>query len=216
MSRALIQTIKEEKLIAIIRGVEPKSCVKTVEALYDGGFRLAEITFDQRDPDSFERTAEAIAAVAKAFEGRMYIGAGTVTSTALVDLAAGAGAEFIVSPDTNPEVIRRTLELGLVSLPGALTPSEIALAHAGGADFVKLFPAGNLGVSYLKAVRAPLGHVNILAVGGINEKNLREFLAAGAVGAGIGGNLVNKNWVEAGEFYKITEAARAYVRIAKE
>jgi len=103
----------------------------------------------------------------------------------------------------------------MVSIPGVLTPTEVMIAHRAGADFVKLFPAGNLGPSYVKAVKAPISHVDMLVVGGIDEKNIADFLAAGAAGAGIGGNLVNKKWVEAGEYEKITEIARQLVAAVK-
>ena len=92
-----------------------------------------------------------------------------------------------------------------------LTPSEIMTAHRAGADIVKLFPAADLGPGYLKAIRAPISHVKLMAVGGINENNIAQFLNAGAIGVGIGGNLANRIWIEAGEFYKITESAKAMV-----
>lgn len=170
-----------------------------------------EVTYDQKAPDSWKSTAQAIGDVAKAFDGRLLVGAGTVTTPEMVKLTQVAGGQFIISPDTNVDVIRRTRELDLVSMPGALTPSEILAAHSAGADIVKLFPAANLGPGYLKAVRAPISHVKIMAVGGVNEENIGEFLAAGAVGAGIGGNLANRAWIEEGRFDKITQTARALV-----
>ena len=133
----------------------------------------------------------------------------------LVELAASAGAKYIISPDVNVDVIRRTRELGMVSLPGAMTPTEVMTAHNAGADFVKLFPVGNLGIPYVKAIRAPISHVKLLAVGGVNEDNVADFLHAGLVGAGVGGNLANKKWIEAGEYHKITETARKLVDAAK-
>ena len=211
-----IRFIEENRLIAIVRGIEPEKCLKVADALYDGGFRLVEVTFNQKDPASFRMTADAIAAIAQKYEGRMMVGAGTVVSPELAELAASAGARFIISPDVNTEVIRRTRELGLASLPGAMTPTEILTAHRAGASFVKLFPIADLGSKYVKAVRSPISHVKLLAVGGVNEKNLGEFFAAGCVGAGIGGNLVNKAWIDAGEYGKITETARMLVGIAKE
>jgi 2-dehydro-3-deoxyphosphogluconate aldolase/(4S)-4-hydroxy-2-oxoglutarate aldolase len=141
----------------------------------------------------------------------MAVGAGTVLTVEQVDLAIEGGAEFIVSPDTDEEVIRYTIKRGLVSLPGAMTPTEAKKAHFAGADFVKLFPCVGEGCAMLKAFRAPLSHIKFLAVGGVNEKNARDFMNAGAVGLGIGGNLVNKGWIDAGEFDKITEAAAAIV-----
>lgn len=211
MKESIKQAIKEHKLIAIVRGVEPETCLKIAEALYDGGFRLMEITYDQKCPENWESTAKTIGAVAKAFAGKMYVGAGTVTCPELVELTHKYGGQFIISPDANEDVIRRTCELGMVSIPGVLTPTEVMTAHRAGADFVKLFPAGSLGPGYVKAVKAPISHVDMLVVGGIDENNVADFLAVGAAGAGIGGNLVNKKWVEAGEFDKITEIARLLV-----
>ena len=216
MRDQVIQQIEQEKIIAIVRGVGPEQCMKVADALYAGGIRLMEITYNQKDPASFQATADAISAITKAYEGRMFVGAGTVTTTELVELTAKAGGKFIISPDTNPDVIRRTRELDMVSMPGALTPTEIMTAHCAGADYVKLFPAGDLGPNYVKAVRAPISHVKMTAVGGINEKNMADFLKAGVCGFGIGGNLANKAWIEAGEFDKITETARAMVAVVKE
>ena len=144
----------------------------------------------------------------------MVFGAGTVTSLQMLELAKNAGARFVVSPDTNEAVIRATVAAGMVSMPGALTPTEIVTAHSCGADFVKLFPAGTQGTAYFKAVTAPLNHIRLLAVGGVNEKNIGDFLSAGAVGAGVGGNLVNKTWIANGEFEKITALARAFTENA--
>ena len=208
MRETVIAGIEREKVIAIVRGAGAEACRKVADALYQGGIRLMEVTFNQKDPDSFPATAGAIAEMAKAYEGRMLVGAATVTTPELVDLTAKAGLRYIISPDVNEAVIRRTRELGLVSLPGAMTPTEILTAHRAGADFVKVFPAGELGTGYLKAVRAPISHVKLLAVGGINERNAAGFLKAGAVGLGVGGNLANKEWIAAGDFDKITAAAR--------
>ena len=216
MRDQVIQQIEQEKIIAIVRGVGPEQCMQVADALYAGGIRLMEITYNQKDPASFQATADAISAITKAYEGRMFVGAGTVTTTELVELTAKAGGKFIISPDTNPDVIRRTRELDMVSMPGAPTPTEIMTAHRAGADYVKLFPAGDLGPNYVKAVRAPISHVKMTAVGGINEKNMADFLKAGVCGFGIGGNLANKAWIEAGEFDKITETARAMVAVVKE
>lgn len=216
MEEKIIQAVKEHKLIAIVRGVESEKSLKVAQALYEGGIRLMEITYDQKNPNSWEQTARAIGAVAQAFAGKMFVGAGTVTCTELVDLTAKHGGQFIISPDVNEDVIRRTRQRKLVSMPGALTPTEVMSAHRAGANFVKLFPAGELGAGYLKAVKAPISHVELLVVGGINEKNITTFLAAGAAGAGIGGNLVNKTWVEAGEYEKITDVAKVLVAAVKE
>ena len=210
-----IAQVLEHKAVAIVRGAGVEDCIKVADALYEGGIRLMEITFNQKNPDSFKDTAAAISAIAEKYEGKMLIGAGTVTTPELVEIAANAGAKFIISPDTNPAVIKKTLELGLVSMPGALTPTEVLIAHNAGADFVKLFPVGNLGASYVKALCAPISHVKMLGVGGVNEDNVAEFLRAGAYGVGVGGNLANKKWIDAGEFDKITASAKKLVENIK-
>ena len=215
MRESIIDLIEKEKIIAIVRGAEPEQCKAVAKALYAGGIRLMEITYDQRRPESWQATANAIGALAREYEGRMFVGAGTVTSPELVELTAKAGGAFIISPDTDVAVIKKTRELGLVSMPGAMTPSEIKTAHNAGADFVKLFPVGSLGAGYLKAVKAPLSHIKIMAVGGVNEENAAEFLKAGAAGLGVGGNLAKKAWIEAGEYDRLTAAAKALVEAVR-
>lgn len=216
MREQLLEWIERYKIVAIVRGAEPAQCAAVAEALYAGGIRLMEVTYDQRRPETWPKTAEVIGALSQSYEGKMFVGAGTVTSEELVTLTANAGGSFIVSPDTDVAVIRKTRELGLVSMPGALTPSEIKTAYNAGADFVKVFPLGEMGPGYLKAIRAPLSHIKMTAVGGINEKNLKEYLEAGACGAGIGGNLANKTWILNGEYDKITATAKELVRIVGE
>ena len=141
----------------------------------------------------------------------MEIGAGTVTEAEQVALTKEAGGTFIISPNTDERVIRRTAELGLVSIPGALTPTEIAAAHSYGADFVKLFPIGSFGTGYVKAVSAPLGNVPLLAVGGVDLNNVREYMKSGIVGVGIGSNIIRKDLLEEEKFDEISELAREYV-----
>ena len=215
MIEQIQNAIRKEKLIAIVRGVASEKCIRIAQALYDGGIRLMEITYDQKHPEVWEDTARTIGAVAEAFKGKMYIGAGTVTCPELAELTHKYGGCFIISPDMNPDVIRRTVELGMVSIPGAMTPTEVMQAHKAGAHFVKMFPAGTLGLSYFKAIKAPISPVELLVVGGVDEKNVGDFRAAGAAGAGIGGNLVNAAWVRAGEFDKITQTAKALVAAVK-
>ena len=215
MRDSVIRKIKEERLVVIVRGVAKDQLIPFAEAMYAGGVRLMEITFDAtgKTPDS--ETASAIEMLVRHFEGKMLIGAGTVLSAEQVELTAKAGGKFIISPDTDIAVIEKTRELGLVSMPGALTPSECKQAHAHGADFVKLFPIDSLGVSYLRAVSAPLSHIPFIAVGGVTLDNIKDFLAAGAVGFGIGSAIVNKKLIAEGNFAAITDTARAYVNAAK-
>ena len=211
MNEDILNSILENKIIAIVRGVESEKCMKVAQALYAGGIRLLEITYNQSAPDSWEKTADAIKAIAATFQGRMFVGAGTVTNTHLVELTAQADGRYIISPNVNTDVIRKTKELNMVSIPGAMTPTEILTAHDAGADFVKLFPASDLGTGYLKAIRAPISHVKLVATGGINDSNARSFLEAGSVGLGVGGSLANKKVIEAGEYEKLTEAAKKLI-----
>jgi 2-dehydro-3-deoxyphosphogluconate aldolase/(4S)-4-hydroxy-2-oxoglutarate aldolase len=207
----LIENIKREKLIVIVRGVLRDDLPALADALYSGGVRLMEITFDKSGKTPPHMTAENIRILKEHTRGRMHIGAGTVTTPEEVELVADAGGEFIISPDTCEEVIRRTVELGLVSIPGALTPTEAASAHRFGADFVKLFPVEGLGVSYVKAIRAPLSQISFLAVGGVDLDNIRDYMNTGISGVGIGSAIIDKELIRRGEFEKITALAREYV-----
>ena len=136
--------LEEHKLIVICRGVYGDTLLKTMEALYKGGIRLAEVTFDQKSKD-YKETLDAITMLEEQFRGRMAIGAGTVVNPAQVELAYQAKAAYIISPNVNEAVIRKTKELGMLSIPGALSPSEVLDAHEYGADYVKLFPATSPG-----------------------------------------------------------------------
>ena len=135
----------------------------------------------------------------------------TVMSVDQVHQAVEAGAEYMISPNVNEAVIRETKKLDKVSIPGAMTPTEAAFAYECGADIVKLFPAGLLGAAYIKAVKAPLKHIPVTAVGNVNVENCAEFLKAGAVGVGVGGSLVSAKLVDEGRFDEITATAKAYV-----
>lgn len=211
MREQIINTVLDKKVIAIVRGVYGQDCLNLAKALHRGGIDLLEVTFDQSNPALWERTADTIRLLVQELGQDMTFGAGTVTSTELVAIAKQAGASFIVSPDTNEAVIKATVQAGMVSMPGALTPTEILTAHRWGADFVKLFPTSNLGAAYIKAIRGPLNHIRLLAVGGVSEKNVAEFMQAGCNGVGVGGQLVNKKWIADGEFDKITALAEQLV-----
>jgi len=206
----VIERIKEHKIIAIVRGVALDDIVPTAHALMDGGIRLLEVTFNQSSSTGEQDTAEAIRRLCSAFGDDMIIGAGTVVSERQVAVAVEAGAQYIISPNTDAAVIRKTLELGAVSIPGALTPTEVLYAHNLGAHFVKLFPAGNLGTGYIKAIRAPISHIPLLAVGGVNDKNLMDFSKAGVSGVGVGANIVDNKLIKEKKFDELTALARLY------
>ena len=209
--QATIADINRYKIIAIVRGVTGDALVKTAEALYEGGIRLLEITFDQTGKISATETADMIADLCRRFAGRMRIGAGTVMTAEQARIAFEAGAEYMISPDTSREVIEETVRLGAVSIPGALTPTEIKAAYDNGADFVKLFPAKIMGTEYVKQIVAPLPHIKLLAVGGIDESNIGEYLKAGCRGFALGAGIAGKDLVAAGNYAAITENAKRYI-----
>lgn len=216
MYNKIINSILENKLIVIVRGVDKDKLIPLTEALYAGGVRLMEVTYSANGSISDQETAENIRMLSHYFEGKMHIGAGTVLTPEQVTLTKHAGGRFIISPNTDKSVITKTKELGLISMPGALTPSEIQKAHILGADFVKVFPINSLGAGYLKAIIAPLSHIKLLAVGGINEKNMSDYLRAGACGFGVGANLVNNSLIQANDFESITNLAKQYTAVIKE
>ena len=206
-----VRFIEEHKIVVIVRGVPREDLIPLANAMYEGGIRLVECTYDATGKIPDETIAENIGILTREMEGKMAVGAGTVLTERQVELTKQAGGKFIISPDTNPEIIRKTKELGLVSIPGAMTPTEIASAHRAGADFVKLFPVDLCGgVKYLKTVATPLSHVKILAVNGITAENMTDYLAAGARGVGVGSGIVNKDLIRAGDFAAITALAKQY------
>ena len=209
MNQITLDMILKYKLIAILRGVKQEELLPLCEALYQGGIRLVEVTY-AADGTQNPETAAKIRLLADHFADRMAIGAGTVVSSEQVAMTHEAGGSFIISPNTVASVIQKTKELGMISIPGALTPTEVSVAHDLGADFVKLFPIGNLGSGYVKAIKAPLSHIRLLAVGGIDHNNLTEYLRAGVCGVGVGANIVNKDLLRQGNFEAIAALAAEY------
>lgn len=195
-------------IISICRRLYGQGLYLLSDVLAEADILLMEVTFDQEDPRGREKTAEAIAALHRRHP-EMRIGAGTVLTCEEARLVREAGGSFIVSPNTDSEVIGCAKTLGLAAVPGAMTPSEVAAAAKAGADVVKLFPADHLGPAYVRELRAPLGHIPLLATGGITAQNLADFLAAGCIGAGIGGALCDKALLAAGDRTALLERARA-------
>ena len=212
---SVINAIKEEKFIVIFRKIARENMIATANALYDAGVRLIEVTFSQDGSISDEQTADNIKMLVEAMGGKMMIGAGTVTKPSQVELAAKAGALFILSPDVCVDVIKKTRELGLVSMPGAVTPTESMSAYRAGADFIKLFPILELGPSYVKAVRAPLSGMDFLAVGITSKDDIKPFLKVGIAGFGISSEVYVNQLVEAGKYDELTRLTAEYVADAK-
>ena len=209
----IINEIYEKKIVAIFRGVHPNKCAEVAKALYDGGITMMEVTFNQKEADDqYSSTLESIRNIAEAGEGKILVGAGTVMNTKQVVLAYSVGAQYIITPTVDEEVIGLSKDLGMVTMPGAFSATEINNAHKAGADFVKLFPAADIGINYLKSIRGPLGYIPLVAVGGIDISNAKDFLNAGAVALGIGGNLVDKNLIQNEDYLGLTKLAREYVK----
>lgn len=211
----IVGSVLDGRIIAIIRGFAPDVCLKLAEAYARGGIRLVEVTFNQKSPETWKDTAAAIRAIKERFSGSVRVGAGTVLTEEQLDMCEQAGGEYMITPNVNTALIRECVRRGLVAMPGALTPSEAVDAWEAGASFVKIFPAGSLGPAYVKAVRAPLSHIPFLAVGGISPENVADFMRVGCVGAGVGGNLTNKEWIAAGEWSRIEDVARQLIERSK-
>ena len=204
--------IEATKVVAIIRGMAPEICVRLAKAYQEGGIRLVEVTFNQ--VGNPEDTVTAIKAIRAAYPD-MHVGAGTVITERQLDLAVGAGAEFIVTPNCNPAIIRKANAAGLATMPGTITPTEMVIAHEAGADYVKVFPVRALGPGYVKDVLAPLKHLKLIAVGGVSPENAADYIKAGCVGVAASGSLVNREWIAAGEYDKIAAVARQLISNCK-
>ena len=206
-----IERLKETKLMVLARGIEKDVLVKAVGAIADAGVTVFESTFDHRREDCIAENAEKIAALVAAYGERMSIGAGTVLAIDEVRAAHEAGASFIVSPDTDPDVIAETKRLGMASIPGAMTPSEIKRAYALGADIVKLFPADDLGYHYIQNLKGPLPHIPMMATGGVNPETIPEFLSRGMVAVGTGITIFRPDLVATEDYEGIKALAAAHI-----
>lgn len=206
----IIRDIEKNKIIVIMRGFTDEQLVRSVEAMEVGGIKLVEVTFDQSGATPDTETASKIRLLKEHFGDRVRVGAGTVMTEAQAELAFNAGAEFIISPDSYEGVIRKTRELGMVSIPGVFTPTEAANSHRYGADFAKLFPNSEVKISYLKALAVPLSHIKFLAVGGVNSDNMKEYLDAGAKGIGIATAIADKKSIFNGDYAEITRRAKLF------
>ena len=203
--------LTKTRLMVLARGVPKDVLLKAVGAIAETGVTVFESTFDHRREDCIAENAEKIAALVAALGDRMSIGAGTVLSVEEVRAAHEAGATFIVSPDTDPEVIAETKRLGMVSIPGAMTPSEIKRAYALGADIVKLFPADDLGYHYIQNLKGPMPHIPLMATGGVNPETIPEFLSRGILAVGTGITIFRPDLVAAEDYEGIKALAKAHV-----
>ena len=202
----VLAALREGGIVPVIRADSADAALRIVDALVAGGIRTLEITMTVPDAIS------AIKAVADRFGSSVLLGAGTVTSRALAEGSLDAGAEFLVTPCVVPDVIAVAKERDVAVLPGAMTPTEVFAAWSAGGDIVKIFPASNVGgASYLKALKGPFPQIPLCPTGGVNLQTIGEFVRAGASAVGVGGELVSKAAIDAGDYGKITELAKQYV-----
>lgn len=213
MDRTRIKKLIDEKrLIVLFRNVPTEKMAAVSKALVRGGIRILELTFDQTSEDPLALFQKSVKIIKDAVGEELCLGAGTVLNTKQVQAAYEAGAEFIVSPNTNKEVIELTKRLGMLSVPGALTPTEITYAWDCGADMVKLFPADDMGYHYIWNIRGPLPHIPLMATGGVNPETIPKFLSSGVNCVGTGISVVNRDMLNADDYEGIERLAREHVK----
>ena len=204
-----LNVIVDAGVVAVIRTDTAEELVSICQAMADGGIRGVEITMTS--PGAIEAIYEA----SRVLKNRAIIGAGSVLDPETARAAMLAGADFIVGPVVNLDVIRMCKRYGRIVIPGAFTPTEILRAWEAGADIVKVFPATRLGPSFMKDVLGPLPQVKLTPTGGVTLDNLGEFLRAGAAFVGVGTALVNKRLVAEGSWAELTRIAEQYVEAAR-
>lgn len=203
ISRSL-EGIQQSGIIVVFRSLEPNIAVQTAHALYEVGIRVVEVTVDS--PGAFE----TIATMSNQLPKDVLVGAGTVLDAPSATAAIRAGAQFLLAPNLNVDVIKTANRYGRVAIPGVMTPTEMVNAAEAGAPAVKLFPANVLGTEFIKQVRAPLPHIPIIPTGGISEENVARFIEVGAFAVGVGASLIRDD-PQNGRLDAVKDRARALV-----
>lgn len=192
------------KLIPVLRKIPPARCLNVVQALVDGGIKAVEVTMDSENP------TKTIANLSKEFS-HLVVGAGTVLTIEECEKAIDAGAAFIVSPVLNLEILKLCVEKEMPVIPGVFTPTEMQTAYEAGAKMVKLFPASTLGPRFIKDVKGPLSHIEIMTTGGISLDTAKSYIDAGAKIVGAGSDLLQKKWIEEENWALITNEAITWI-----
>jgi 2-dehydro-3-deoxyphosphogluconate aldolase/(4S)-4-hydroxy-2-oxoglutarate aldolase len=202
------ETIERVGLIPVLRARNAAQAHAIVKAMIAGGVTVVEVTM------TVPGAIEVLRGLKREYGSDLLLGSGTVTTAAQAEATIEAGAEFVVSPSFHAAVVAKTRELGKVSIPGSLTPTEVITAFDAGADYVKIFPCSAMGgASYLKSLLAPFPHIKLIPTGGVTLQTAESFLKAGARALGVGSDLVNLAAVDAGNPEVITETARAYLKV---
>jgi len=208
MPETTAQIIERVGLIPVLRARTAAQAHAVVQAMIAGGVTVVEVTMTV--PGAIELLKE----LKQEYGSHLLLGSGTVTTASEAQSTINAGAEFVVSPSLHPEVIQVTRSNGKLSIPGALTPTEVITAHRAGAEYVKIFPCSAMGgASYLKSLLAPFPFLKLIPTGGVTLETARTFVHAGARALGVGSDLVNLAAIDAGQPEKITETARAYLKV---
>ncbi|MGZ9583945.1 bifunctional 4-hydroxy-2-oxoglutarate aldolase/2-dehydro-3-deoxy-phosphogluconate aldolase [Paenibacillus marinisediminis] len=200
----------QERIVAIFRGYSGQQADEAASALVRGGIRLMEVTMNT------EGAPAIIARWRELFGSEAYIGAGTVLDVSMAQEAIAAGAQYLITPNLDEEVIQYAAAQGIDVWPGVFTPTEMVKAWKAGAKALKLFPLGALGPDYIREVRGPLDHIPIMATGGVDLANAEMYWQAGASAFGLGSKLVRADLIKAGAYDKLEQHARHWVRIAHE
>lgn len=212
---SICQSLESSRVVVIIRKLDMQYLIPVVEAVKRGGVKFVEVTFDPANVFPRSTTLHQIEALREHFGASINVGAGTVLTNDDVKDAKSAGASFIISPNTDAAVIAETKKQGMLSIPGAMTPTEIQAAHLAGCDYVKIFPATEMGPEYFRAVLAPLSHIKVLAVGGIDERNAHSYIAAGAVGVGVGSCIIRRDAIKEDAYGDITLYAKKMLSVVQ-
>jgi 2-dehydro-3-deoxyphosphogluconate aldolase / (4S)-4-hydroxy-2-oxoglutarate aldolase len=205
-----LQQVLEAGIVAVVRAPDATHLVEVIRALADGGVTVAEVTF------TVPNALKVIEQARRELPGNILLGAGTVLDAETARAAILAGAEFIVAPTLNLDVIRMCHRYDKLVMPGAFTPTEILSAWEAGADIVKVFPADNLGPAFFKAMRGPLPQVRLMPTGGVDLTTAAEFLKAGACALGIGSQMIEPKAVANRDFPRLRDLAKQYVSIVKQ
>jgi 2-dehydro-3-deoxyphosphogluconate aldolase / (4S)-4-hydroxy-2-oxoglutarate aldolase len=204
-----LNRVLEMGIVAIIRTPSSELLTNVARALFEGGVDVIEVTF------TVPRALEILTAIKKELGDRILLGAGTVLDPETARAAVLAGAEFVVSPALNLDVIRLCQRCDKLVMPGAFTPTEILAAWEAGAEIVKVFPSDSVGPSYLKALKGPFPQIRLLPTGGVNLQTLPEFIQAGACAVGVGSSLVDPKAIRDGNLDRLRDLAGQYVKAVK-
>lgn len=198
----VLQKLESTGVVVIIRMTDTEKVLQVFDAFRAGGVTCIEIAM------TTPNAIELIQAATNRASEEMCIGVGTVLDAETARMAILAGAEYVVTPNTNPNVIQTCKRYGKVVVPGALTPTEIVSAWEAGGDIIKIFPATTFGPGYIKDLRGPLPHIKYMPTGGVNEENAGDFIKAGAVAVGVGSALLDKEVIQSGNFNVLTQKAK--------